>query len=84
MVPAVAGVRCQRWEISCRGAGRASGAGEEPAMVSDGDVFSVVPPAPILQRQLSLTLKAIPGRELAHRPGSVGPEPLESLHRGMG
>ena len=55
----MASVRCERWEVPCRSAGWAISAGEEPTMISDGDVF--VPPASILQRQLSLTLKASQG-----------------------
>lgn len=49
VVATITGVRCQLWEISCRSARRANRAGEEPARVSDGDVFSSVPPALVLQ-----------------------------------
>jgi len=82
-VAAVAGVRSQRWEISCRGAGRASGAGEEPAMVSGGDVFSFMPPAPILQRQPPLTRRPSRGETWtpALRPQTPSPQPLRG---GMG
>lgn len=41
---------------------------EEPALVSDGDVFCFLTPAPVLQQQHSLTPRIFPGGHTVYQP----------------